>query len=149
MSEIPHVRTLMLWLCEEVERLKKLLNPKPIDKLTILSEKKLRGHLFIEAFTNTFPLLKDPLPEEAKALISAKELTITLLVNGIPLDAGECIDEWEKQVDRMIAERAKELIKDKFAEGTYALDELMGSIKTHIKQKMLDAGIPFDDDDSL
>ena len=155
----PYHRELILWLCDEVDRLTAALpcpDPEPVPKEELLDysigrrgrERNLAGSLFLSAFTHTFPMGKGDKHPDAQKLFDAKDIKLVLLANGIPLDAMKACAEWEKQVERMIADKAREMILDKLGDDLNAIDELLESTKNHIKDKMLKAGIqPSDEED--
>lgn len=136
----------------EVARLK-ALNPTPIDKDTLLGwsdgrhgKKELVGSLFLSAFARTFPIGSEKHDnQDFKALIDAKQISLVLVANGIPMDAVEVCREWDKQVDRAVEEKARELVHDKLYELMEALDNAKESFKRHATTQMDKAGISGED----
>jgi len=130
-------------LTKKVAELEAALNPKPIGKETLLNRNDLLEHLFIEAFAATFP--KETKNKGFKELVEAKELRLILLANGVPLDAAAVCVEWEKQVDKMISEKAGELIREKMEDHMAAVSDMMEAVKTDLKDRMEKLGIVADE----
>jgi hypothetical protein len=146
-----HHKEIILWLCDRVERLQAELaaaTPKPLDKQEVLQAKHgaRLEHLFISSFVATFPEMakRDP---RIKAIVDADKLTMTLVVNGVPLDAGKACLEWEKQSERIVAEAAGKLLLEKLGEKRNAILELMDEIRDSIMDKMRTAGIRLPEDE--
>ena len=120
------------------------LNPKPIGKETLLYRNDLLEHLFVEAFAATFP--KETENPAFQELVEAKEIRLVLLANGVPLDAAAVCVEWEKQIDRMVAEKAAELIREKMEGHMTAVSDMMEAVKADLKDRMGKLGIEMNED---
>lgn len=150
-------KKLILWLCGEVERLQQkleVLDPVPISKHLLLKhsgvEGGLRNSLFLSAFVQTFPSLYSSSPEDVEQtakLTNADNVQLVLVANGVPLDATAACIEWEKQVDRMILEKASELILDKFGEQRSKIFDLLNAAEEGLKDSMRAAGIPTEEEE--
>lgn len=150
---------LILWLCDEVEHLKAILpspSPEPVNKDDLLNQTRgrnckqtLAGSLFLSAFTHTFPLGngKAARSKKCQELMDAKEVQLVLLANGVPLDAMKACAEWDKQVDRMVAEKARQMVEEKFGETNGRVFDLLYAVESHLKQQMRDAGIRLPEED--
>jgi hypothetical protein len=49
---------------------------------------------------------------------------ITFQIEGVDIPLKEIMDKWEEQLDRLVADKAKELLKEKFA----SLDEVLNKV---------------------
>lgn len=149
------VQDLILWLCDEIER-HDAKDPDPIPKETLLDwamgrggKQKLAGSLFLSAFAKAFPIDKAGKIEkdkDAKKLCDAKEISLVLVANGVPMDAASVCVEWDKQVDRMIAEKAAELLEDQMGTVRETAESLDRVIKDAIHEFRKKNGIPKEDE---
>ena len=138
----PYVKDIILWMCDEIERLQ-ALNPEPIPKDVLLERdgRSLVGSLFLSAFTKAFRIGR-PESKDANKLVAAKKVRLTLVANGIAMDAGAVCVEWDKQVDRMIAEKAEELLEEKMGtirEASERIDHLIKDASEEFRKRV---GIP-------
>ena len=78
--------------------------------------------------------------------MEAKEIRLVLLANGVPLDAAAVCVEWEKQIDRMVAEKAAELIREKMEGHMNAVSDMMEAVKIDLKDRMGKLGIEMNED---
>jgi hypothetical protein len=63
---------------------------------------------------------------------------VHLTANGVELDLQKAVDHWGSQVERMIGEKAKELLEDKFRDITYAFDDLKSWLDSEINKHLED-----------
>jgi len=65
-------------------------------------------------------------------------LDVAVTVNGREIDIHEFCENWEKQIDRMIREKAQEIVDHKFSDLSYLFDDLQGRINTEIEKRLED-----------
>ena len=147
------VRTeLISELSKEVTRLQ-ALNPDPISKQTLLDQtmwpyQTLLGSLFLTAFAETFPVeMGGGISADGQKIVDADKISLVLFANGVPMDATKATKQWDKQVDRMIAQKAKELVEEKLRNLYESLDSIEQSIKRHARDEMKKAGLPFEEEE--
>jgi hypothetical protein len=65
-------------------------------------------------------------------------LEVQLLIEGKEVDLQHFCDHWESQVDRMITEKAKELIENRFGDVNDLMRDLQDRLKTEIDKRLED-----------
>ena len=135
--------SLILWLCDEVERLRaenNVLNPVTVDKKELLFDRAgLTGHLFVSCFAEAFKGAVTP--EVQKKLLDSKDISLVLVANGIPMDAIKVCEEWDKQVDAAVERKAAELVQTRFKDSKRRIDDMMDAVEGHVRDELAKAGI--------
>lgn len=70
-------------------------------------------------------------------------LDVKFIINGVELPLEQAFEELHQQMERMVSEKAYELIKEKFADITNTVENLERKIKQMVKEKL---GITIDDE---
>lgn len=65
-------------------------------------------------------------------------IDVKITANGIELDLKEFIDYWQSQVDRIIHEKAAELVREKFADINDMLYDLEQRMEPEIEKRLED-----------
>ena len=108
-------------------------------KLEILSRNDWLNHLFVTAFAESFHNYdKNPIAER---LANAESLEIRLVVNGISLDVISALKSYDNQTDRMIKEKAEELLLDKIPGFAEKMTNLSNDLTEHVENELRKAGI--------
>jgi len=105
----------------------------------IREPKSLMGHLFLSGLTNT--LKNGDISEfaEKNGIPGVGTVAeVNFFIDGIEIDLLKLITEWEKQVDRMVAKEAKELVRSQFVDISNLLYDLEGSLKVEIDKRLED-----------
>lgn len=78
--------------------------------------------------------------------IKGGEFEMTMQVNGIDLNPVEFFTGLEKDHERMVAEAAQKMVKEKFSETMDSLHNMQQATERHMKQMLRDSGIEFDNE---
>ena len=65
-------------------------------------------------------------------------LDVAITVNGREIDIHEFCEHWESQIDRMIREKAQEIVEDKFSDINSIFFDLECRIKNEIEKRLED-----------
>ena len=68
--------------------------------------------------------------------VEDKELDIVLTINGHEMDFEDCCNYWQDQVNRMITQRANELLSEKFAEVNDLLYDFEERLKDEVSKRL-------------
>jgi len=100
----------------------------------------LKGHFVIHGLS--VAIEQGILPENTfEDVIKEKDqddghLDVAVTINGREIDIHEFCEYWEKQIDRMIREKAQEIVDHKFSDLSYLFDDLQGRINTEIEKRL-------------
>ena len=75
------------------------------------------------------------LKETCEAKREDGKFDIVMTVNGVEMDLQHFMDRWQGNVDRLVEEKAKEIIREKFPDlddSVYELQELVSSFETKV-----------------
>ena len=104
----------------------------------IANNKSLAGHLVLEGLTS---VLKDKNISDFVKKNETKDgviAEITFQINGVDLPFLEFCEHWHKQVDRMIKEKAQEIIDEKFSDISDLAYDLQERLKLEVEKRMED-----------
>jgi len=113
------------------------------DELLLKRSDGLAEHIFVEALSNA--LDHDSLEQFMEDIDwkNKKEFECYLVVEGREFPLMAVCEHWENQADRVIAEKAMELLGDKLSD----VETLLGDISESILRKASERlGIEFDDE---
>ena len=105
-----------------------------INKHELIEKRDFREHLIVHALTETFkgPAFKDFMEKDWNN--GDPDVEIKLTVAGHELDLNKVCEDWQKQVDRMVEEEARKMVKEAYGERLDKVHELLDEVANHIRE---------------
>ena len=100
-----------------------------------IREDSLLSHVVLHCITETVGLVVGKLAKEGQT-DEGVVLDVELTVNNRKVNLKSFIDHWQKQVYRIIREKAEELVEERFNELEDLLSDLGDRIKSEIHQRL-------------
>lgn len=91
-------------------------------------------------------MILNSLKDKHMESIKGGEFEMTMQVNGIDLNPVEFFTALEKDHDRMVAEAAQKMVKEKFSNTMDSLYNMQQAVERHMKQMLRDSGINVDNE---
>jgi len=102
-----------------------------------LEKDTLLSHIVLDGLTNA--LGADKKFEKFLEKYKTKKghvLKVKFLVEDMEIDLQKFVDHWQNQIERMVAEKAKELIEKRFCDINYTLNDLEERVKKEIAKRL-------------
>jgi len=102
----------------------------------------IKDNLFIAALTATLDNGEFQTFLKETDWENKKEIDVKFIVEGVELDLFKVCEQWNEQVDRMVAKQAVELMQEKFTNLSDFIYDLEKEMKRKVKKEL---GVEFDD----